>query len=160
MKHQPAGRRGGVDVLGQRPETRALRLDRIHDVEKVTQGAGEAVVLGNGDHVALAQLIEQAIQLWPAARGAGDLVSKNLLCARRLQGVELAVQVLVLCANAGVSDDHAALCQKPPKTAKVSSWVFVPPKSLMRGGVGCGAKNDHICPTCSDQRFLSDSGRS
>lgn len=91
MEHQPTGGRGGVDVLGQRPEARAPRLDRVHDVEKVAQGTGEAVILGDGDHVALAQLIKQAVQLGPAAGRAGDLVSKDPLGPRRLQGVELAI---------------------------------------------------------------------
>jgi uncharacterized protein (DUF1778 family) len=142
MKHQPTGGRSGVDVLGQRPETRALCLDRIHDVEKVAQGTGEAVVLGDGDHVALAQLIEQAVQLGPAAGRAGDLVSEDPLGTRRLKGVELAVQVLAVCADAGISDDHAALCQKPPKTAKVLSWVFVHPKPLIRSRAGSRDRND------------------
>ena len=91
MEHQPTCGRGGVDVLGQRPEARALRLDRVHNVKKITQGTGKAVVLGNSDHVALAQLIEQAVQLGPAAGRAGDLVSEDPLGTRRLQGVELAV---------------------------------------------------------------------
>ena len=133
MEHQPTGGRRGVDVLSQRPEACALRLDRVHDVEKVTQRAGEAVILGDSDHVALAQLIEQAVQLGPAARGAGDLVGENPLGTRRLQGVKLAVKVLVVCGNAGISYDHATECQKPPKTAKVLSWGFVPAKSLMQG---------------------------
>ena len=131
MEHQPPGWCGCVNILGQRPETRALCLDRVHDVEKVTQGPRETVILGDGNHVALAQLIEQAVQLGPAADRAGDLVSEDPLGTRCLQGVELAVKVLVLCADAGISDDHAALCQKPPKTAKVLSWVFVHPKPLM-----------------------------
>ena len=57
MEHQTTSGRSGVDVLGQRPEARALRLDGVHYVEKVAQGTGEAVVLGDGDHVALAQLM-------------------------------------------------------------------------------------------------------
>ena len=144
MKHQPTCWRGGVDVFGQRPKPRSLGLDRVHDIEKVTQGTGEAVVLGDGNHVALAQLIEQAVQFGPAAGRAGDLVCKNPFGTRCLQGVELAVQVLVLCADAGISDDHAALCQKPPKTAKVLSRVFVPPKYLMRGRSGGRDRNDRI----------------
>ncbi len=136
MEHKPPGWRGGVDVLGQRPEACALRLDRVHDVEKVAKGTGEAVVLGDGDHVALAQLIEQAVQLRPAAGRAGDLVRKDLLGTRRLQGVQLPVQVLVFRANAGVSNDHAAQCQNPPKTTKVLSWGFVRPKPLMWDGAG------------------------
>jgi hypothetical protein len=91
MKHQPTGGRGGVDVFGQRPEARAMGLDRVNYVEKVAQRPRKAVILGDSDHIALTQLIEQAVQLGPAAGRAGDLVSKYLLCARRLQGIELAV---------------------------------------------------------------------
>ena len=91
MKHQPTGGRGGVDILGQRPEARAMPLDRVHDVEKVTQGTGKAIILRDGDHVALAQLIEQTVQLGPAAGRAGDLVSEDSLSTRRPQGVELAI---------------------------------------------------------------------
>ena len=61
MEHQPPGGRSGVDVLGQRPEARTTRLDGVHDVEKVAKGACEAVVLGDGDHVTLAKLIQQTV---------------------------------------------------------------------------------------------------
>ena len=91
MEYQPTSGRGGVNVFGQRPEARALRLDRVHDIEKIAQRTGEAVILGDGDHVSLAQLIKQAVQLRPAAGRAGDLVSEYPLCTRRPQGVELAV---------------------------------------------------------------------
>jgi hypothetical protein len=91
MEHQPTGRRGGVDVLSQRLEARALRLDGVYNVEKVTQRTGQAIILGDGDHVALAQLIEQAVQLGPVSRGAGNLVREYPLGTRRLQRMELAV---------------------------------------------------------------------
>ena len=48
-------------------------LDRVHDVEKVTQGTGEAVILGDGDHVALAQLVEQAVKA--LATDAGPIIA-------------------------------------------------------------------------------------
>ena len=144
MEHQPTGWRCGVNVLGQRPETRALHLDRVQNVEKITQGPRKAVILGDSDHVALAQMIEQAVQLGPAARCAGDLVSEDPLGTRRLQSVELAVQVLVICADAGVSDDHVALCQKPPKTAKVLSQGFVRAKCLISCGAGQRDTNDRF----------------
>lgn len=57
----------------------------------MSQGTGEVVVLGDSDDVTLAQLIEQAVQLGPATRRAGDLVSEDPLGTRPLQGVELAV---------------------------------------------------------------------
>lgn len=93
MEHQPPGRRSGVNVLGQRPEASAVGLDCVHDIEKITLGTGKAVVLGDGNHIALAQLIEQAVQFGPAARRAGDLVSEDPFGPRRFQGVELAVQL-------------------------------------------------------------------
>ena len=144
MEHQTTSGRSGVDVLGQRPEARALRLDGVHYVEKVAQGTGEAVVLGDGDHVALAQLIKQEVQLGPVACRASDLVGEDPLGPRRLQGVELTVKVLVVRRNSGVSNDHGALCQKPPGTAKVLSLVFVLAKCLMSGWAGQWARNDRF----------------
>ena len=79
MKDQPPGWRGGVDVLGK-DRNPAAALDRVHDVEKIAQGTGEAVVLGDGDHVTLAQLIEQAVQLGPAA-GRAVILSAKILSA-------------------------------------------------------------------------------
>ena len=37
MEHQPPGWCGCVNILGQRPETRAMRLDGVYYFEKVTQ---------------------------------------------------------------------------------------------------------------------------
>ncbi len=126
MEHQTPGGRCGVDVLGQRPEPRAVPLDGVHDIEQIARGTGEAVVFGDGDHVAPAKLIEQAVQLRPAACRAGDLVSEDPLGTRRLQGIELAVQALVFCADPGVSDDLEVLCQKPPKSRKGFVMGFCP----------------------------------
>ena len=40
LHHHPAGRRGGVDVLGQRAEAGACLADLLHDVQQVLQRAG------------------------------------------------------------------------------------------------------------------------
>ena len=84
MEHQSPGRRSGVYVLGERPKTHTLRLNGVHDIQKVTQGTGEAVVLGDGNHVALTQQIEQAVQFGPAACRAGDFIREDLLSTGRL----------------------------------------------------------------------------
>lgn len=52
------------------------------------------------------------LHLWPILQDKP--AERPLRRAGRHQGVELTVQVLVFCADAGISDDHAALCQKRP----------------------------------------------
>jgi hypothetical protein len=108
------GRRGGVDVLSKRAEPRALRLDGVHDVETIARRAGEAGMPGDGNHVALTQPIE----LEPAARRAGDLVSEPPAGTRRLRGADLAVRVLVVRADAGMTDGHVAVCRKTSQNHK------------------------------------------
>lgn len=106
MEDQPARRRGGVDVLGERAEASAARLDRLHDVEKVAQRAGEAVVLGDDDHVSGAELVEELIELRPRPGRAADLVGEDALRAGGREGVVLGFKLLVVGRDAGVSKYH------------------------------------------------------
>jgi hypothetical protein len=41
--------------------------DHFDDVEKVAQGSGQAVILGDDDDIAIADLVEKAIELRPFA---------------------------------------------------------------------------------------------
>jgi len=56
--HHAPGRRGGVDVLRQRPETSPGLDNPLHDVQHVFQRSGQPVELPDDDGVALAKLIE------------------------------------------------------------------------------------------------------
>ncbi len=54
MKNEPTSRRGGVDVLGERPEPRTLLLDQFDNLDEVTQRPGKPIVLGDHHDIALA----------------------------------------------------------------------------------------------------------
>jgi len=107
MEGQATGGRRGVDVLGQRPKPASALLDRFHDIEKVPQRAGEAVVLGDNDHVAGPQMIEEAVKLRALPHRAADLVGEDALGTGCRQGVGLGIEKLVVCRDAGITEDHA-----------------------------------------------------
>jgi hypothetical protein len=71
LHHHPAGRGGGVDVLGNGTEARARGADPLHDVQHVLERARQAVELPDDDGIALAQMVEQSMQLWPIPTPAG-----------------------------------------------------------------------------------------
>lgn len=107
MEGQATGGRRRVDVLGQRPEPASALLDRLHDVEQVPQRAGEAVVLGDDDHVSGPQMIEQAVKLRALPHRAADLVGEDALGTGCRQGVGLGIEELVVRGDAGITEDHA-----------------------------------------------------
>ena len=63
VKHQPPGRCGRVDVLGQGPETSAFRADSLHDGQQVLQRTAEAVVLRHRHNIAGAELVKHGGEL-------------------------------------------------------------------------------------------------
>ncbi len=93
---------------------------------------GQAIVLGDDDHVTGAQLLEEFVELGPLPGRAADLVCKNPFGT----GVGLGVEVLVVRGDAGISNDHTPRCQKRPKRSKILGWGFVPFKCLISGGAG------------------------
>jgi hypothetical protein len=109
VEHEPSGRGGSVDVLGQRPEPGPTFAHRLDNVEKVSQGAGESVVLRHHDHVAGPELLEQPVQLGPPADSAGDPVPEDALRPDSPQCVELGIEVLVVGGDAGVDEPGRAL---------------------------------------------------
>ena len=113
VEHQPPGRGGGVDVLGQGPEARACLPNPGDDPEKVLKRAAEAVVLGHDHNVAGAQLVDQPLEFWPGSARAGDLLGKDPPRARGLKGRQLSVEVLVLGRDTRIAEDHAQTLHQP-----------------------------------------------
>ena len=74
MEDQATGGRGGVDVFGQRPKPAAALFDDFHNIEKITQRPGKAVVLGDDDHISRAELIEELAELGAFPGRAADFV--------------------------------------------------------------------------------------
>ena len=70
VEDQPSAGGGGVDALPQRPEPDAAVGQRGDGVDEVAQGAAEAVQAPDDQRVALAQLVEEPLELGPLAAGA------------------------------------------------------------------------------------------
>ena len=96
LHHHAPGRGGGVDVLGDRPEAGARLADPLHDVQHVLQRAGQAVELPDNDRVALAQVVEQAVQLRPVPAPAGGGFLEQAPATGRLERLRLQGVVLLV----------------------------------------------------------------
>jgi hypothetical protein len=75
-----------------------------HDGDQVLQGAAEPGQLGDHEGVAFEEVFESLGQAWADGVFAGELVAVDALAAGFGQGVDLAVEVLVAPAGAGVAD--------------------------------------------------------
>ena len=107
LHHHAAGRGGGVDVLGDRPEAGARLGDPLHDVQHVLQRAGQPVELPDDDRVAFAQMVQHAVQLGPVPTPAGGGLLEHAPAAGGserfgLQGVVL----LVALGDAGIAEQQ------------------------------------------------------
>ena len=71
LHHHASGRRRGVDRLGQRAEAGASFVNPLHDVQHILQRARQPIELPDDDDIALAQLVEHAVQLGPVPAAAG-----------------------------------------------------------------------------------------
>ena len=108
LHHHAAGRGGGVDVLGDRPEAGAGLGDPLHDVQHVLERAGQAIELPDDDRVALAQVVEHAVQLGPvpAAARRGLLEDAPAAGGSERPGLQ-GVVLLVAFGHAGVAEQQA-----------------------------------------------------
>jgi len=80
---------GRVDVFGQRSQCDVTVVERLGDLEKVTQRASEPIELPHDESVAGAQVDECAIHLWPRAQCAAELVLEDSLATGGLKRVKL-----------------------------------------------------------------------
>lgn len=90
MESQTTGRRGGVDILGQRPEAAAALLNCLHDIEKVTQRPRKPVILRHHYHASMGKDAIGALALYgkmvghPAQLNMGDAFSYSCAKAYRV----------------------------------------------------------------------------
>lgn len=83
VKNQLTCRRGRVDVFSQGPETCPVFLDNLHNVEKVTQRTGKAVVFCHHHDITTAKLVQYAGKLGALGRRATHSFRENALRARQ-----------------------------------------------------------------------------
>lgn len=104
LEDQPSARGGGVELFVQRSEPDVVAAQVGHDGDQVLQGAAEPGQLGDHEGVAFEEVFESFGQAWADGVFAGELVAVDALAAGFGQGVDLAVEVLVAPAGAGVTD--------------------------------------------------------
>jgi hypothetical protein len=59
--------------------------DHFDYIEQIAGGTGKAIELPDGNHVAFAEVVEHAVELWPVAVRAGDLLAKDTRTSCLLQ---------------------------------------------------------------------------
>jgi hypothetical protein len=74
VEREPAHRGRGVELLGDRDERDAMRVEGLHDLGEVSQRPGQTVDLIDHDHIDSpgAHVSEQALQGGPFEGGTGD----------------------------------------------------------------------------------------
>ncbi len=98
-----SGGRGVHRLLG-RLQRHPLGLQLMHDVLQILHRPGQAIDAGDDQGVALAQEVEQDLQLAPpVAAGTGGLLGADDVAAGRLQRRALDGEILVDGADAGVA---------------------------------------------------------
>lgn len=59
------------------------------------RGPGQPVKLSDGDDLAVSELIDHSVQLWPFSVGSGDFFAKDLAASGLLSGFQLKNQSLI-----------------------------------------------------------------
>ena len=99
----------------------------LHDREHVAQRARQPIQLLDNDNVTGAKLIEEPEKLGPLPTSAGSLLAEDALAARRFERRHLSRGVLIVCGNAGVTDQH---CIMVLQNQSVLQYRFATPKPL------------------------------
>jgi hypothetical protein len=115
-EHHSPGRAGRVGPgLAEQAQPGAGLAQPLGDLEQVAGRAGQAVEAVDHDDIALAYLLEQAVQLRPVAPCSRDLLLVDALAAGLFQGGALQREVLVVGADPSIADEHAASSQMPSR---------------------------------------------
>ncbi len=112
LKEHPADRSRRVDALIEDDEVDLLGLQLLGQRHQMLERAPEAVELRDDELVALARDPQGLVQLGTTGELAAGFVDENLVAAGRVEGVVLAVRVLIAGGNPPVADPHALSVQK------------------------------------------------
>jgi hypothetical protein len=124
VEDQASTRGGGVELFVQGPEPDLAATQVGDDGDQVLQGAAESGQLGDYEGVALEQMIESLGQSGTVGVLAGELVLVDAFAADRGQGVDLAVEILVAPAGAGVADQMPGDGRRVSRSGSVSTLAI------------------------------------
>src|SRR4051794_20125800 len=99
-----AGR--GVDLLGEALEADAAAVKLCDGLDKVLEGAAEAIQAPHHKGVPFPKVREGLREAWAFCSAAADGVGEGFRAAGFLEGVELEIKCLVCRGDSGVSNKH------------------------------------------------------
>lgn len=147
LHHHPPGGSGGVNGLGKALEGGPCPFDLIEDEQQVFERPGEPVELPDDQHVPLAQVVKQALQLGPIPAPPGSHLLKDSFTPGSLKRANLEDGILVLGGNAGVADAHGCKILLP--FGFTLQRVFATHKPLQSvGRVGIAPRNSFAIRQC------------
>ena len=106
VEEQLAGGGAGVDAFVEALELDAFVLHRLDGFDQLLHGTSQAGELPDDEGVARAHEGEGFRQSRPCGLGAAGLVLEDALALRLSQRVPLQFQLLILCTNTRIADQH------------------------------------------------------
>src|SRR5262245_22980810 len=89
----------------QRLDVRASRLDLVQQSEQIADRSRQSIQSHHHEGVARFQRVQRLLQRVPPIRAFGRyLLGKELLAARRLELIDLAVEILSVARNSRIAD--------------------------------------------------------
>ena len=95
-----------MQTFGEAAESDPARGQVIDDGEDVLGVAPESVQLPDGKDVALAEVVEAGIEMWPGRGRAADVVGEDALRAGLEEGIDLELGILVGVDTLLTDDRH------------------------------------------------------
>ena len=85
-------------------------IDLLQDMKQILERAGQAVEFPDDDRIAVAQVVEQAMEFRTIPPSAGSPLLVYPCAARRLQRTDLSSGVLIAgLRHAGVAEQHGKI---------------------------------------------------
>jgi len=113
VEEEPAGRRGGIDLVGQALEVDLPALQFGHKVHQALHATTQAIQFPYHEGISLPEMGHGLQQPWPISPGPAHLVLEDSAASSSLEGVQLQGQVLVFGADPGVADSHGEPSRNP-----------------------------------------------
>src|SRR5262245_53463828 len=106
MKHQRPTWGARINGFRERAQPHLPGVQGLNGVEQLAQRAGQAVEFPDDERVVRAHIVESGMELRAVALGATRFLGIDTRAPRRLEGIELQGEVLILGGYTGITDGH------------------------------------------------------